>query len=258
MSATYNRVDISDKDGWRREFPLQKTITFIGSDPRNDVVLERHHGSGVEPRHLQLLALPGSAQYRLVNLGNYEVLLGTGSNRPLPPHASQDIGNSEVVRVGEFTLTFHTTAARVEPITGGMPVVGGVPVPDTSNTGNAIGLTLMLPATQLLINQALDGSIKVKNRGNKPGAQFKIELDGWPEDSYQMGPGPVLFPNAEKEIFFKLRYPQALNFVAGERKITVRVSAPEVYLGEQAIATQVIHVMPQYTHTLRLYSLDQK
>ncbi len=261
MSATYNRIDISDKDGWRREFPLQKTITFIGSDLRNDIVLERHHGSGVEPRHLQLLALPGSAQYRLVNLGNYEIVLGAGSNRTLAPRASQDIGNNEVVRVGEFTLTFHITAGRSEPalpVVGGAPLTGGMPSADVSGTSNVIGVTLLLPTTQLMINQTLDGSLKIKNRGNRPGAQFKIELEGWPPEAYQMGPGPMLFPNAEKEVFFKLRYPQTPNFLAGEHKITVRVSAPEAYLGAQAVVTQVVHIMAQYTHTMKLYRLDHR
>lgn len=44
-----NHIDICDKDGWHKEFDLQKRLTYIGSDPRNDIVLNPF--AGQESRH---------------------------------------------------------------------------------------------------------------------------------------------------------------------------------------------------------------
>ena len=39
-------VEVIDKGGWSRSFPLNKNIIHIGSDARNDIVIETWHGSG--------------------------------------------------------------------------------------------------------------------------------------------------------------------------------------------------------------------
>ena len=54
------QVEVVDRDGWRKAFPLEKHIVHIGSDPRNDVVLDSRRGAGVAARHLQLIALPAN------------------------------------------------------------------------------------------------------------------------------------------------------------------------------------------------------
>ena len=45
-------IEITDKDGWTKEFNLSKTIAYVGADPRNDIVLDPERGQGVSPRHL--------------------------------------------------------------------------------------------------------------------------------------------------------------------------------------------------------------
>ena len=267
--SIYNQIDISDKDGWRKEFPLQKAITFIGCDPHCDIVLESHHGAGVALRHLQLLSLPnGGVGYRLVNLGDAARLRGASGEQTLAAHSSVDIANDAVVHVGEFTLTFHFVTSKVEspPLTASAPAsaraVAAEPVTPTRDAppeavSEKIGAILLLPKTQLALNETLEGSLKVRNRGERPGAQFKIELEGWPTDAYQVAPGPVLFPNAEKEVLFSLIYPKSANFLAGRYRVTMRISAPEAYLGEQTTVSQEIEVLPQYSHTMKLVSSSQ-
>ena len=34
--TNYPRLEIIDRDGWRKVFPLEKPLFFIGSDARND------------------------------------------------------------------------------------------------------------------------------------------------------------------------------------------------------------------------------
>jgi hypothetical protein len=65
--SQFSKLEVIDKDGWRNEFRLEKTIVHIGSDPRNDIVLERGRGGNVAPLHAQLIlsASQGHLQSRL-------------------------------------------------------------------------------------------------------------------------------------------------------------------------------------------------
>ena len=38
------RIEVIDKDGWRKEYPLDKSIVHIGSAPGSDLVLEGTNG----------------------------------------------------------------------------------------------------------------------------------------------------------------------------------------------------------------------
>lgn len=237
-----NVVDVVDRDGWHKEFPLAKAIVSIGSDPRNDVVLERTRGGGVSPRHLQLIAVSTGPGYRVINMGETEVRLGQGLEQALAPRAFVEIGSSEKVRVGEFTLTFY----------GGPRPAAGRPSAGRDSTSAAIGLTLTLASKTLATDTPLEGSMTVRNLGNKTGVQFKLEAEGLDPDCVEIGPAPLLFPNAEKEVYFRVRHPQAARPPAGEFRLRLRASAPNAYPGESTTASAVINIEPFYSHELRL------
>ena len=52
------KLEVIDPNGWRKEYLLEKTVIFIGSDPTSDIPLQVEHGSGIAARHLQLIAVP--------------------------------------------------------------------------------------------------------------------------------------------------------------------------------------------------------
>jgi hypothetical protein len=257
-------VEVVDKGGWSRSFPLNKNIIHVGSDARNDIVIETWHGNGLAARHLQLVPSPTSSLgYRLVNMGTIEVLLGETGERSLPPRAAIDLATGDTVRLGELTFIFHGEGA-------GAPAAG-VAQPTTANRttsaaaaglttaavaatrkGNPIGLNLTLSQAVLIPGQPIDGAITVKNQGDKTGVQFKIEVEGFESDSYELGPAPILFPDVEKQVLFRLRHPQKPNPSAGDRRLTIRVTAPSAYPGEVATVSQVIQIAPYIKHSLSL------
>jgi hypothetical protein len=123
------RVEITDREGWRKEFPLDRPLLYVGSDPRSDVVLDVQRGGGVAARHLQLIALPAAAGrrgegadstsvlggYRAINLSDRDVLIGEAGGRTLPPRAAVEIAYGDVLRVGDFSLVFYTATAEPGP-----------------------------------------------------------------------------------------------------------------------------------------------
>jgi hypothetical protein len=241
-----NLVEVVDRDGWRKEFPLAKAIVSIGSDPRNDVVLERTRGGGVSARHLQLISVSDGPGYRLINMGDTEVRLGQAQERALAPRAFVEIGPSEKVQVGEFSLAFF--GGPRQPSGGASRAGRG----GRDSSSAAIGLTLTMTGNKLTVGQPLEGAVTVRNLGDKTGVQFRLEAEGLDPECVEIGPAPILFPNAEKEVFFRVRHPQAAQPPAGEFRLRIRASAPNAYPNESTTAAAVIQIDPFYSHELKL------
>jgi hypothetical protein len=259
--AQRGTVEVIDKGGWSRSFPLNKNILHIGSDARNDIVIETWHGTGLAARHLQLVPSPTSGLgYRLVNMGTTEVLLGPNGERSLLPRAAIDLADGDTVRLGELMFIFSSEGAGA--ITAAAPANGNRAAPaavavataaaTTARKGNPIGLNLTLSQALLVPGQPIDGAITIKNQGDKSGVQFKIEVEGFEADAYELGPAPILFPDVEKQVLFRLRHPQKPIPSAGDRRLTIRVTAPSAYPGEVATVSQVIQVAPYIKHSLSL------
>jgi hypothetical protein len=260
-----NQVEITDKDGWRKAFPLQKPLIHIGSDSRNDIVLEASRGAGVAARHLQLIAVPGSRGYRAINLGDRDVSLGDSGSRFLLPRSAVDISDGEQLRLGEFSLVFRIGEVGPERSVGvtgheavSRSVVGEAAVagPRREKSSASIGLRLSLPQVALEPGSPLEGMIAVRNLGNEPGVQFRLEVEGLEPDCYEVGPGPILFPNVEKGVPLRLYHPRRSSLLAGRYQIQIRATAPEAYPEESVVISQEIQVLPFYSHVLRLVAID--
>jgi hypothetical protein len=234
-------LEIVDRDGWRKEFPLTGRIAHVGSAAGNTVVLESSRGGGVAPRHLQFIFLEEGG-CRLVNLGDTEVGLVDSEDATLPPHLTRKIVDGQRLRVGEFTLVVHLETTGDDGVTPR-------PAPVTSQS---IGLRIALPETQLTPTRPIEGAVVVRNAGEQPGVQFRLTLEGLPADCYELGPAPLLFPNAEKSVALRLMHPRGPSLLAGEHRFTVLASAPTAYPDERAQVTQRIEVAPLYAHTLEL------
>ncbi len=240
--SSHGEVEIIDRHGWIKRHPLEQTITHIGSDPTNEIVLEAGRGEGVAPRHLQVICWPDVGyRHRLVNLGDTDVQVGSGGAQALPPRSAMDLFDGETVRLGDFTLVFHLGAG---------PAVG------VAGRSEHIGLDLSLPRARLAPNQTLEGIITVRNLGEQEGVQFELDLEGLPPNCYQIEPPPLFFPGAEEEMRLYL-YHRGTQPVAGEHYITIRAVAPRAYPAEEATVSQVIQVLPFYKHRLRLLSEEE-
>ena len=237
MSNSNNVVEVTDQAGWSKEFTLVKTIAYVGSDKRNDIVLDPERGAGVSGRHLQLITV--ATGYRLINMGDTEVRLGENGEVVVPPRAFMEVNPGEHIQVGEFKLVFKGEG-------GGQK--------DSDGNSRSIGLKMYLADTRLDVNKPLEGKVVVRNWGTKAGVQFSLQVDGLDPACLEIGPGPLLFPNAEKEVPFRIHHPRASKPPAGDYKIRIRADAAAAYPGEIAVVSQMIQVLPFYGHKLRVVS----
>jgi hypothetical protein len=235
-------LDVIDREGWRKELPLERTIVHIGSDPRSDIVLEPTRGAGVAPLHAQLIAANSGLGYQLVNLGDTDILLGPSGDQVLPPRSVTRLADGLVFKLGEFTLIFHSG--------------GEGPSEGFAGDSRYIGLKLSLLQTRLSPKRSLEGQVTVSNLGDRSGAQFNLELEGLEPDCFDIEPGPILAAGATKEVSFRL-YHRGDKPLAGDRRIVIRAEAPHAYPGEEMTVSQVIEILPLYRHSLRLLSPDR-
>ena len=253
-----NRLEVIDTEGWCQDFVLRKPIVYIGSDVRNDIVLSPRRGEGVAARHLQLVASPREgAVYRAVNLSSVEVGVGEAGHGVLPPRDAMDIRDGDHLLVGEFRLVFHLLGGVIPQVEAG----GEPSAQATGRTGPrtgtaAIGLQLALEKVQLDPDYPIEGTLTVQNLGSMPGVQFKLELEGFDPDCYELGPGPILFPQVEKGVHLRLNHPRRPGLSAGPHQIRIRATAPGAYPGQTAMVSQEIEILPYYDHSLRLYAVD--
>jgi hypothetical protein len=246
------KIEVIDKDGWRKTFSCEKTLFHIGSAAMNDLILDARRGAGVSTRHAQLIALPDGTGYRLVNLGDTNILLveSAGDNppgdkpTPVPPHNVGTIGNGSVLKMGEFTLHFQGEAV-IRSSAGSSPVAA-----PTSARSSHIGLRLSLPYTTLAPHQTLVGKLLIGNHGDRAGVQFDLELEGIESECYRIEPAPLLSSGAESEVGIRF-YQRGGKPLAGEHMVTIRAIAPQAYPGEEATVTCTLKVEPFFKHTLR-------
>jgi hypothetical protein len=251
--AQQSKVEVINRFGWRKELVVEKPIIQIGRDARNDIVLDDGHESDIAPRHAQLLPSTLNHQgMRLINLSDREITVLPAQAAPIAPatqpapavvqgagavvapRSSAEIAGGDQIKMGGFTLIFH----------GGEAYSG------------VMKLSLELASTILGLERPLEGALRIHHVGNKAAVQFKIELEGLDPDAYEVGPGPVLFPNAEKEVPFRLVHTKRPFPPAGAHRITFHVTAPDAYPGERASISQEIQVSPYYRHKMRVVMAD--
>jgi hypothetical protein len=253
-------VLISDSEGWSKEFPLQKNLIHIGSAAGNDIVLESSRGRGVAPRHLQLIAVGAGAVYRAINLGDTDILRGEQGEEAVSPRNAVSLGDGDRLSVGDFGLVFKFSGTGGEPGWGGVERASAYASSGESTAGgeisSVIGLRLAMPAMTLHPDHPLEGTVTVRNQGDQPGVQFKLELEGFEPDCYEIGSGPILFPNVEKGVFLRLHHPRRPAPAVGQHRIQICATAPEAYPGERATVIRDIQVLPFYKHELRLVPVD--
>lgn len=251
-----NRIEITDKDGWRKEFILQKRLIYIGNDSRNDIVLSNLRGTGVDPRHLQLVVGPGGAvQCTAVNLSSKVIAMGPAGERQLDSNSAIDVADGETFRLGDFVLVFH-----LQDVLTASPDPTGREFQQARVSGKAgstsIGLKIALSQVVLNPRFPIEGTLLISNQGGAPGVQFRLGLDGLPPECYEIGPAPILFPGAEKAVPIRITHPCRPEILAGSRPIKFWADAVEAYPGESAVVSRDIRILPYYSHSLRLIAVD--
>lgn len=224
--TTARTIEIIDGDGWRKVYPLDKSIIYIGTAYDNDIILGVSRGGDVAPRHAQLTVLPNNEpNYRLANLADADIIVsGATETKTLSPRSSAYIAPGDQVSLGDFILNFHVVTA---------------------------------PCLEVMPNRPLEGHIVVRNLGEMGDVAINLIVDGLISDCYEVGPAPPLPPASEQRVSFRIVHTKKSQPAAGRRRFQIEATAPQTYPGESATVSQQIDIEPYYRHSLRLVRLDE-
>lgn len=239
----YGEIQVVDRGGWQKRYPLVKAITQIGSDPRSDIVLDASRGVGVEGRHVQIICWSVAGQgYRLVNIANTDVALSEDGGRILAPRSATEVGDGDTFRIGEFSLSMR--------LSGDRDTLGHQSQHTVQAEEQCIGMDVVLSMTQLAPNRTVEGAIVLRNLGDQNNVQFELDLEGLPSECYDIEPAPILFAGAEQRVLLRLHH-TGKQPIAGTRTIEIHASAPRSYICNEVVVHRTIEVLPHYQYGLR-------
>jgi hypothetical protein len=235
----YGSIKVSDRTGWTRTFLLEKALETIGNASMNDIVLSDDHGSGVAPIHLQVVSTSlQQKSLKIINLMNAAVpckKASTLESFQILPNRAADLEDNDQIYLGDFLLTLFLTELGIS----------------ISKRSNHIGLDLELPRQTLQVDSKLIGQICVTNFGDQKQCQFEFELDGLPQDCYQIDPAPLLYPGGKERLAIRFfhRYTQP---PAGTCPISLRVFSPAAYPSEEVVISFSLVVDPIYKYSVEI------
>ena len=243
--SNYGTINVRDKKGWSKSFPLEKALTLIGSAPVNDIVLSNEYGGGVASVHLQLIsAHTGINRFRLVSLVNEPILIKLSNARGIDQIRSKGsyfLEDGDSISVGDFQITFYLQSDN------------GIKIEKKSQN---IGLKLEMPSNNLRSNSKLTGLLTLTNYGPDKRCQFEVDIAGLPADCYQIDPAPLLYPGGEEKLEIRF-FHQQIRPQSGECAIQIHAYATNAYPTEEVIIPIVLDIEPVYKFSVDLHdSLD--
>jgi hypothetical protein len=244
----YGSLQVIDRSGWTKSFSLEKALLMVGTASYNDIVLPDEPGSGVAPVHLQVMrpALE-VGRIRVVNLASSACALvkaphssasaprssastpeavslfpdqagsAPAENIPVAGSASIEMESGDTLILGGFRLVFS------------LRMLNGIAL---STRSENIGIRLEFPNRTLRPGKGLAGQITVINFGSQKRCQFELELEGLPQDCYQIEPAPILFPNSDERLQIRLLH-RCTHPAGGLQKIWLHAVAAAAYPTEE-------------------------
>ncbi len=108
LKEDFGRLSLQRKSGQATRRKLTRSVYTIGRDMRNDLVLP---DPAISRQHARILCSPEGCQIEDLGSQNKTYL----NNAELPPNQPRPLIDGDVIRIGEYTLTYHAPEPEPEP-----------------------------------------------------------------------------------------------------------------------------------------------
>jgi len=228
------QITIFEENGFTKQIKIDKAVTRIGSSPASDVQLR---SPNVSSFHLQILYTQDTPdRCKVLNLATETASLhANGLEKSLAPYVTAEAFAGDELHLKGFRLRFDL------PLTSG-----------TLSSSQKISASISLPEPVLRPKATLLGRISLKNEGDNNSCQFDVEISGFPENCFQIDPVPLIYAGGQEDVnirfFHRQTHPEA-----GFQSVTISVTAPSSYPGEQVIIQQGIYIAPMLEQGLVIH-----
>jgi len=222
------KFTIIQANGWTKLFEPIKAISLVGSADYVDISLP-----SIAPIQLQLLInnqFPTGC--RIVSVSGKTLIQNQSQATVLEPYAIYDLGEGDEILIGQVKIVADTGQ-------------------DQFQKSSNIKAQVKFSDKVLYPGIDLTGVLKILNAGTKDACQFDVTVDGIPDDCYKLDPIPMLHPGGQEEIAFNL-FHRKTKPPAGELDITLTITAPKSYPGEEFKLKHRLLIAPDYSQSLEI------
>jgi hypothetical protein len=223
---------IIEQNGWKKPIKITKAITRVGSLPSNDIQLGSPQISPVQLQIIYSQETPSSC--KVLNLGGEIAVAVFGVEQPIMPFVTFELHDGDEMSVGGFRLRAQ------------MPLKTGF-----LRSSQLISASFVITDAVLRPDIPTLGRLTLKNGGDRQACQFQVEIKGIASDCYQIDPIPLLYQGAEEEVRVQF-YHRRIYPAAGLLNMTLIITAPSSYPGEQIVIQQGLYVTPIFDQQLEI------
>ncbi|MBQ6520955.1 MAG: hypothetical protein IJI14_19795, partial [Anaerolineaceae bacterium] len=216
---------INEKD-WEKSYDFDKSIIRVGSQYNCDIQIRE---TGVAPLLMQIVR-NGTAEVSYIMRFFDEGILITRGDQTFPseqtvPYEVLD-GDKITFGVYRMIITLENDLSRVRQT-------------------EHMRAEMFLSKSDLSPDNAISGGLLLKNLGTEKPCQFKMQINGIPEECLTSAPLPYLHPGISSSVGFVISHLRSKP-APGFHTVSIILTAPDDYFGEKLEFNQNIYVQPVF------------
>ncbi|MBQ4512081.1 MAG: hypothetical protein II969_03745 [Anaerolineaceae bacterium] len=232
------KIRIINENDWEKVYELDKSIIRVGSQVTCDIQLRE---GSIPPLMMQFVRSGGTDEKHVARFFADNIILTRGDQVfPVSQVTPYDILDGD-----KFTFLNYRM------------IVGLEDEKARARTTTHISAELFLTKRDLSLESAINGALILKNLGTEKPCQFRMRISGIPEECVQSAPLPYLYPDSSSTVGFIISHLHTKP-APGFHTVSITVTAPEDYFGEELEFNQDIYVHPVFDNIFTLEDDSQK
>ena len=232
------KIRIINENDWEKVYELDKSIIRVGSQVTCDIQLM---DSSIQPLMMQIVRSGGLDEKHVARFFTDGIILTRGDQvfpvSQVTPYEILD-GDKFLFSNYRMIISLEDEKTRIR-------------------TSTHISAEMFLTKRDLSLESAINGMLVLKNLGTEKPCQFRLRISGIPNECVQSAPMPYLYPGSSSTVGFIISHLH-IKPAPGFHTVSLTVSAPEDYFGEELEFNQDIYVHPVFDNIFELEDDSKK
>ena len=232
------KIHIINENDWEKVYELDKSIIRVGSQVTCDVQLR---DGNIQPLIMQIVRSGGTDEKYVIRFFADNIILTRGDQVfPVSQVTPYDILDGDKFTFSNYRMiiSLEDEKARIR-------------------TTTHISAEMFLTKRDLALESSINGMLLLKNLGTEKPCQFRMRITGIPLECVQFAPMPYLYPGSSSSVGFIISHLHTKPS-PGFHTVSITVSAPEDYFGEELEFNQDIYVHPVFNNIFVLEDDSKK
>ena len=220
------RIRIINENDWEKSYDLDQSIIRIGSQVSCNIQLR---DTSVPPLLMQIIRVNDAEIRNIMRFFAPNIMIIRGEQSfPADTNNPYEVFDGDQFNFGKYrmfiSLGNDKTRIRTSP---------------------HISAEMFISKRELTPESTINGVLELKNLGTEKPCQFRMQISGIPNECVQFSPLPYLYPGASSSVGFIISH-LLTKPDPGFTTVSIKISAPDEYFGEELEFNQDIYVAPVF------------